>query len=246
MAGDPAPRPTGPDGNQAGVPHTIGLPLAGLPSGTRDGRLRGAITTILATARQHRAGAVVIENLDFTAARQQGRERAGNRPARGRRGRAFRHQVAGIPPARFRDRLTSMAATAGMAVIAVDPAYTSRWGAQHWLTPLRRHHPELTGHHAAALVIGRRGLGLRARRRAPGNLPAPEDAAAPPGAKSTRARPGTHPKTGTHTRKPATRRTHGRHQALRPESPDRPRQATRRPKTVRGRPPRKGPLLLGD
>ena len=121
MAGDPAPRPTGPDGNQAGVPHTIGLPLAGLPSGTRDGRLRGAITTILATARQHRAGAVVIENLDFTAARQLGRERAGNRPARGRRGRAFRHQVAGIPTARFRDRLTSMAATAGMAVIAVDP-----------------------------------------------------------------------------------------------------------------------------
>jgi IS605 OrfB family transposase len=226
-----------PDGNQVGVPYTIGLPLAGLPSGTRDGHLRAAITTILATARQHRASTVVIENLDFADARQQGRERTGSRPARGRRGRAFRHQVAGIPTARLRDRLTSMACTAGIAVIAVDPAYTSRWGAQHWLAPLRAHHPELTGHHAAALVIGRRGLGLRARRRAPGNLPAPEDAAAPLGAKSTQARPGTHPKTGTHTRKPATPTDPRPPPRIRPESPNGPWQATRRPKTVRGRPP---------
>ena len=114
-------------GNQVGVPHTIGLPLAGLPSSTRDGRLRAAITSILATAREHRASAVVIENLDFDDARRHGRERAGSRPSRGRRGRAFRHQVAGIPTARFRDRLTHMACNTGLAVIAVDPAYTSRW-----------------------------------------------------------------------------------------------------------------------
>src|SRR5215471_11586865 len=36
---------------------------------------------------------------------------------------------------------------------------------------------------------------------------------------------------------PPPGRTHGSHQALRPEGPDGPRQATRRPKTVRGRPP---------
>src|ERR1022692_3899646 len=84
-----------------------------------------------------------------------------------------------------------MACNTGMAVIAVDPAYTSRWGAQHWLAPMQQHHPKLTGHHAAAFVIGRRGLGLRARRRASGNLPAPEDAA-----RSTQARSETHPKTG--------------------------------------------------
>jgi transposase len=191
-------------GNRVGVPYTIGLALAGLPSSTRDGRLRAAISTILATAHQHRARAVVIENLNFAGARQLGRERTGNRPSRGRRGRAFRRQVAGIPTARFRDRLTHMAASTSMPVIAVDPAYTSRWAAQHWLAPLRHHHPQLTGHHAAALVIGRRGLGLRARRRAPGNLPAPADAAAPGRAKSTQARPRTHPQTGTHTRKPAT------------------------------------------
>jgi hypothetical protein len=118
-----------PDGNQAGVPYTIALPLAGLPAGTRDGRLRAAITRILATARQHRAGAVVIENLDFAAARDQGREHAGHRPCRGRRGRAFRRQVAGLPTARFRDRLTGMAANTGIAVLAVDPAYTPPAGA---------------------------------------------------------------------------------------------------------------------
>jgi IS605 OrfB family transposase len=194
-----------PAGNQAGVPYTIGLPLAGLPSSTRDGRLRAAISSILSTAREHRASAVVIENLDFGDARHQGRERTGSRPARGRRGRAFRHQVAGIPTARFRDRLTHMAGNTGMAVIAVDPAYTSRWAAQHWLPAMQQHHPKLTGHHAAAFVIGRRGLGLRARRRASGNLPAPEDAAAPERAKSTQARCGTHPETGTQTRRPATR-----------------------------------------
>ena len=71
-----------PDGNQAGVPYTIGLPLAGLASGTRDGRLRAAITSILAVAREHHAGAVVIEDLDFADARDQGRERTGRRPAR--------------------------------------------------------------------------------------------------------------------------------------------------------------------
>ena len=223
-----------PDGNQIGVPRTIGLPLAGLPATTRDGHLRAAISHILRTAREHHATAVVIENLDFDDARHQGRERTGNRPSKGRRGRAFRHQVTGIPTARFRNRLTHMACNAGIAVIAVDPAYTSRWGAQHWLTPMRQHHPRLTGHHAAAIVIGRRGLGLRARRRASGNPSAPEDAA-----RSTQARHGTEPKAETQPGDPPPRRTPGSRQAPRPAGPDGPRQATRRPKTIRGRPPRR-------
>ena len=68
----------------------------------------------------------------------------------------------------FRDRLVQMAANAGLAVIAVDPAYTSRWGAEHWLGPLRERVSPVpaSGHHAAAVVIGRRALGHRARRRA--------------------------------------------------------------------------------
>jgi len=74
--------------------------------------------------------------------------------------------LAGHPTARFRDRLTQMASNKGLAVIAVDPAYTSRWGAEHWLAPLRVQNAVTSGHHAAAVVIGRRAHGHRARRRA--------------------------------------------------------------------------------
>jgi hypothetical protein len=155
-----------PDGNILGVPFTVPLGLAGLPAATGDGRLRAAISGLIATAKGHGARAVVIEDLDFAEARAEGRERAGNRPARGRRGRGFRRAVAGIPTGKFRDRLTQMAANAGLAVISVDAAYTSRWGAEHWLAPLRADHPQASGHHAAAAVIGRRALGHRARRKA--------------------------------------------------------------------------------
>jgi IS605 OrfB family transposase len=144
------------DGNILGVPVTIPLELAGLPTATRDGRLRAAISGLLVTARTHGARAIVIEDLDFTQARAEGREQAGNRPSRGRRGRGFRRAVSGIPTGKFRDRLVQMTHNAGLAVVAVDPAYTSRWGAQHWLAPLRAHHPQASGHHAAAVVIGRR------------------------------------------------------------------------------------------
>jgi IS605 OrfB family transposase len=120
---------------------------------------------VLALARTHGAGAVVIEDLDFVAWREEGRERSGRRPSRGKRAKGFRRLVAGLPTGKFRDRLVQMAANNGVAVIAVDPAYTSRWGAEHWLEHLGQISPEASGHHAAALVIGRRGLGHRARRR---------------------------------------------------------------------------------
>ena len=121
------------------------LDLVGLPAATRDGRLRSAISSLIATARRHGARAVVIEDLDFAEAREQGRERSGNRPSRGRRGRGFRRAVAAIPTARFRDRLVQMTANAGLHVIVADPAYTSRWGAQHWLAPLRSTTPRRPG-----------------------------------------------------------------------------------------------------
>ncbi len=168
-----------PDGNVTGTPFTIPLELAGLPAPTRDGRVRAAVSALIAAAREHGARAVVIEDLDFAGARAEGREKTGNRPSRGSRGRGFRRLIAGIPTARFRERLIQMTANAGLSVIVVDPAYTSRWAAEHWLAPLRQHHPDLTGHHAAALVIGRRGQGHRARLRATGNRAAPEDAARP-------------------------------------------------------------------
>lgn len=154
-------------GNPIGIPTTIPLVLGGLSSTTRDARIRDAISQIISIAGCHHAGAVVIENLGFDEARTEGREHTGNRPSRGKRGRTFRRHISGLPTAKLRDRLSQMAYNSGVAVIVVDPAYTSMWGAQHWLDPLRAQHPtnSLTGHHAASVAIGRRGLGQRFRRR---------------------------------------------------------------------------------
>jgi hypothetical protein len=206
-----------PDGNPLNTPTTLELPLSGLPATTRHARRRAVISRILELAATHDAKAVAIENLDFTDARQQGREHAGNRPSRGRRGRRYRHMIAGIPTAQLPDRLTQMAHNAGIAVIAVDPAYTTRCGAQHWLAHLQRHH-QTTGHHAAALVIGRRGLGHRARRRVTGNRTAPAEAP-----RSTQTRPRNTPPPRTAPRKPATPTGH------------------RQPPGIKTGPPRQGP-----
>ncbi|QOV41070.1 hypothetical protein IM697_09005 [Streptomyces ferrugineus] len=143
-------------------PITVPLDLAG-PTSTRDGRLRAAISDLITVAREHDCAAIAIENLGFTDARQVGREALG----RGRRGKTFRRTVAGIPTARFRERLRGMAYHAGLVVVAVDPAYTSRWGAQHWTTPLQEQvrKTTVTRHHGAAVAIGRRALGFGIRRR---------------------------------------------------------------------------------
>jgi IS605 OrfB family transposase len=152
-------------GDPMGAPVSIPVETAGLPSSRRDGRVRAAITALLNLSAQQRCSAVVVENLDFADARATGRDTMG----RGQRGKRLRRAVAGIPTAKFRTRLTSMAHRRGIAVIGVDPAYTSKWGAQHWAKPLQQQtsHP-VTRHHAAAAAIGRRGLGLAIRRRPAG------------------------------------------------------------------------------
>ena len=73
--------------------------------------------------------------------------------------------IAGLPTAWFRYRLAQMTHNAGLSVIAADPAHTSRWGAEHWLAPLRVQDPATSRDHAAAVVIGRRAHGHRARRQ---------------------------------------------------------------------------------
>ena len=146
-------------GNSIGVPATIPLVLDGLEASHRDGLIRDAISQVLAIAAANHAGAIVIENLDFVAARVEGREHSGNRPSRGKRRRTFRRHISGLPTAKLRDRLTQMAYNAGVAVIAVDPAYTSKWGAQHWLISgdrqarARTATPE-TGHERSDLTSG--------------------------------------------------------------------------------------------
>jgi hypothetical protein len=178
-----------PDGNPVGAGIDIPLALDGLPASTRDGRLRAAISRLLEVAKQRSCTAIGIENLDFADARQAGRETLG----RGRGGKRFRRTVSGIPTRRFRDRLVQMAANRWIAVVAMDPGWTSNWGSQHWQRPLQAKYPRkmITRHHAACVVLGRRALGLRARRR-PG-VPTPHrrmEAAPAPGADVESYRPG--------------------------------------------------------
>ena len=163
-----------PAGNPLGQPHTILLDLDGQPASTRDGRLRAAVAELLRLANAHGCRSLTVENLDFADARHTGRETLG----RGRRGKAFRRVVAGIPTRAFRDLLVGMAANAGLWIIAVDPSWTSVWGGRYWQQPLNSsttRQVTVSRHHAAALVIGRRGLGHRARRRGWRGLSPPED-----------------------------------------------------------------------
>jgi hypothetical protein len=177
-----------PDGNPLGVGVDLPLELDGRPASTRDGRLRAAISALLELARRRGCSAIGIEDLDFADARQVGRERLG----RGRRGKRFRRVIAGIPTRRFRDRLVQMAANRGIAVVAMDPGWTSVWGQAYWQRPLQARYPNrtITRHHAACVVLGRRALGLKARRRS--GVPAPHRRmeAAPIGAGVESYRPG--------------------------------------------------------
>jgi hypothetical protein len=161
-----------PAGNPLAAPHTIPLALEGLATSTRDGRLRAAVAEVVHLAKAADCRWIVIEDLDFADARHSGRETLG----RGARGKRFRRLVAGMPTRRFRELLVGMAANAELWVVAVDPAWTSVWGARYWQTPLdqsTKTSVTVSRHHAAAVVIGRRGLGYRARRRdgVPGSDP---------------------------------------------------------------------------
>jgi IS605 OrfB family transposase len=171
-------------GNPIGTPHPIALQLDALSASTRDGRLRSAIAALLRLARTNGCRSIVIEDLDLTDARQSGRETLG----RGRHARRFRKAISGMPTRRFRTVLAGMAVNAGLWVIAVDPGWTSKWGQRYWLAPLSqttRSPVAVTRHHAAAVVIARRGRGVGARRRqgvtgrdqkiAAGELPARPD-----------------------------------------------------------------------
>ncbi|MGH3523781.1 MAG: hypothetical protein ACRDU4_13410, partial [Mycobacterium sp.] len=191
-------------GNPVGAPAHIDIDLSGC-SARRDAQVRHAITRLLHYTRRHGIDIIAVEDLDFADARATGRETMG----RGRGGRRFRRTVAGIPTAVFRNRLTAQAAVAGIALLAVNPAYSSAWGDQHWRKPYK----DVTRHQAAATVIGRRAQGFTARRRKGVTHTRPEDRAvratnqaAPHSQQATDSchRPGTR---GTKSRQPNRART---------------------------------------
>ena len=138
------------------------IPLAteDLPASTRDGHLRAAITSALDLAQAHGCALVAVENLGFDQMRASGRERYGSR-------KWFRSVVCSIPTRQFRDRLVAMAARRGIAVAGVPAAYSSIWGRAWWQAPLSTKQHKVSGHTAAAVVLGRRALGHPARRKAP-------------------------------------------------------------------------------
>ena len=150
-----------PDGNPLGDPITITYTSNGT-TGQNSASLRYAIKQLLDIAVTYSCGSIACEDLNFADARATGRETMGT----GKRGKQFRQTVSSMPTAKFRDLLVSMAYRTGVAIIAVDPAYTSQWGREHWHKELNysRRTP-CSSHHAAAVVIGRRALGLTAKRK---------------------------------------------------------------------------------
>ncbi|MHB1782820.1 MAG: hypothetical protein ACYCTE_09040, partial [Acidimicrobiales bacterium] len=137
----------------------IPLVTEGLPASARDGHLCHAITEALDLATSCGCALVVAENLGFDDMRATGRERYGAQ-------RWFRRVVCSIPTAQFRDRLVVMASRRAIAVAGVPAAYSSIWGREHWQAPLSTTKHKISGHTAAAVVLGRRALGHPARRRA--------------------------------------------------------------------------------
>ncbi|WP_406426269.1 IS200/IS605 family accessory protein TnpB-related protein [Streptomyces sp. NBC_01589] len=181
-------------GNPVGDPHRFGYDLSGTTT-HRDAQIRHALTRLINWAVRVGVTAIGIEDLDFTA--EKTREKHGRR-------KRFRQLISGMPTGKLKARLVSMAAEQGLAVVAVDPAYTSMWGAQHWQKPLDTPHRKMSRHDAAGIAIGRRALGHPVRRR---TAPPPHDRSDRAGHRTVQAVPGTRGREGT--RPPTTDRPPG-------------------------------------
>ncbi|MFE9968174.1 IS200/IS605 family accessory protein TnpB-related protein [Streptomyces sp. NPDC005525] len=181
-------------GNPVGDPHRFDYDLSGTTT-HRDAQIRHALTRLINWAVRVGVGAIGIEDLDFTP--EKTREKHGRR-------KRFRQLISGMPTGKLKARLVSMAAEHGMAIVAVDPAYTSMWGAQHWQKPLTTPHRKMSRHDAAGIAIGRRALGHPVRRR---TAPPPHDRSDRAGHRTAQAGPGDRGREGT--RPPATDRPSG-------------------------------------
>ncbi|MGW5780888.1 IS200/IS605 family accessory protein TnpB-related protein [Streptomyces sp. NPDC003863] len=179
-------------GNPVGEPRRFAYDLTGT-AGRRDAQIRHALTRLLHWTRTTGVQALAIEDLDFTDSKT--REKHGRK-------KHFRQLISGMPTGRLRARLLSMCAEAGVGVIAVDPAYTSMWGADHWQKPLTSKKRKASRHAAAAVAIGRRSLGHRIRRR---TTPPPAHQRDAQGYRTAQARPGTRRSGGDRPRVPGPR-----------------------------------------
>jgi IS605 OrfB family transposase len=181
------------NGNPVGDPMRFFYDLSGTV-GHRDAQIRHAISRLLHWADRSGVKAIGIENLDFTA--EKTREKHGRK-------KRFRQLISGIPTGNLKARLVSMAAGHGLSIVAVDPAYTSVWGAQHWAKPLTSKTRKMSRHDAASIAIGRRALGHPVRRR---TAPPPQHQSDAAGHRTAQAGPGVRGREGT--RPPVTERAH--------------------------------------
>ncbi|MFI5681636.1 IS200/IS605 family accessory protein TnpB-related protein [Streptomyces cellulosae] len=190
-------------GNPVGEPQRFFYDLSG-STAHRDAQIRHALTRLLYHTRRCGAAAIAIEDLGFTEGTS--REKHG-------RNKRFRRLISRFPTAKLRARLVSMAAEQDIAIVAVDPAYTSRWGAQHWQKPLTTPRRKPSWHDAASIAIGRRALGYPIRLGAPPRplrhwgrtAPPPHDQSDRVGHRTAQARPDTREREETRPHIPGPR-----------------------------------------
>ncbi|NGO81298.1 transposase [Streptomyces sp. YC504] len=180
-------------GNPVGDPRRFFYDLSGTAD-HRDAQVRHAISQLLHWAIRCGVNAIGIENLDFTA--EKTREKHGRK-------KWFRQLLSGMPTGKLKARLVSMASERGLSLVAVDPAYTSMWGDQHWRKPLNSTKRKMSRHDAAGIAIGRRALGHPIRRR---TAPPHDDQSDRRGHRTAQAGPGDRGREGT--RPPVTERAH--------------------------------------
>ncbi|MGW5665018.1 IS200/IS605 family accessory protein TnpB-related protein [Streptomyces sp. NPDC003758] len=178
-------------GNPVGEPRRFDYDLTG-SAPHRDAQVRHALTRLLHWAKHHGLS-LAIEDLDFHAEKTREKHR---------RRKRFRKMISGMPTGKLRARLVSMAAELGLPLVAVDPAYTSRFGAQHWQKPLTTRTRKTTRHQAAAVAIGRRALGHPIRRR---TAPPPHDRSDRVGHRTVQAAPAVPGREETRPRIPGPR-----------------------------------------
>ncbi len=158
-------------GNPIGAPTIERIPQQGTAA-QRLGSLREAVSRLIKWGKDGGASFAAIEALDFADVRALGRQQF----RRGGAGRTTRRKVCGIPTAQFTHTISSAAHRRQMPVVAVDAAYTSRWGRRWWQQPLNQSRRQRgDGHAAAAVVIGRRSQRHSEKRRHRMHPTRPED-----------------------------------------------------------------------
>jgi len=139
-------------GNRVGDPWRVTVRQTGTAV-QRRASVQEAVSALVKVAAE-RGASIAVERLAFASVRGDG----------GKRAKTFRRNVSAIPTAQFVQQLAMTAGRAGVPIVLVDPAYTSKVGGRSW-SPTFAKGLDWVGHAGAAQSIARRALGLRISRR---------------------------------------------------------------------------------